>query len=294
MRHTIVALAGIIAFALMPSLVAAQSNEPSYRYNRVSAEYHIQRDGSVRVSELLTMLYDGTYHSMWRSVPFATSTTVSDVRVLDGATGEALTPSPIALHGDEPQSWGKYYIEKDEAGNTNVEWYYGINHRVHTWVLEYTLRGVITLYDDHDEFFWNIFANYDVPVDTVESQVFLPGAVTLPKSNIFSSGNHDWYIDRPDNKTFRFRVSDIAAGERVSIQVGWQKGLVAPKLAVPFTWRPQVRYVIVAVVCFGILALLYAAYRYRKTLSMWISNGQKSVTAFLTLQYKKIRLWIGR
>jgi len=222
---------------VMPAFVAAQqeaaaaeSGDAWYRFNRITEEYRIQEDGTVEVTELMTMLYNGPFRSMWRALPKDELTAVLDISIYDASTGEEFVRSSDKLDVDDPASWGKYHVSEDDTA-TNIEWYYQTGDRVHTWRLRYTLHGAVGYYADRDELSRDFFSDFDVPVDTVEATVLLPERITEPSARIFTTGGHDFYIDRPDDRTYRFRVSDIAPGERVGVTVSWQKGLVRPPLS---------------------------------------------------------------
>lgn len=126
------------------------------------------------------------------------------------------------------------YTVRDENSMKGVGWHFTTDDRVHTWVITYTLQGAVLYGSEQDQLNWNFFSGFDAPVDTVEATVSLPGKVEGGLASIFTSGGHDYYIDRPDDRTFRFRVSDIAVGERVGIEVGWQKGLTRPNAPLRF------------------------------------------------------------
>jgi len=221
------------AFSVAQEEVGAPEIEDAwYRFNRITEDYRIREDGTVQVTELMTMLYNGPFHSMWRVLPKDGVTAVRDISIYDASAGEEFIRSHEALDVDDPTSWRKFYVSEDDT-STNVEWYYQTDDRVHTWRLRYTLHGAVAYYADRDELSHSFFSGFDVPVDTVEATVSLPGGITEPQSSIFTTNDHDFYIDRPDDYTYRFRVSDIAPGERVGVTVSWQKGLVRP----PLSWE---------------------------------------------------------
>ena len=272
----------LFSAASFSEVVVAQSKPPSYRYNRIAVDLTILENGDVRVQQPLTMLYNGIYHSMWQTIPVATTTLVTDIEVLDGSTGQPLMFSSERLDATTPESWGKYTTYVLENGSHAVEWYYNTPNRVHTWVLRYTVRGAVTLSSDHDELLWTLFANYDVPVDTVEVEVHVPREITLPRSDMYTTGGHDYYIDRPDAKTFRFRVSDIAQGERVFIRAGWQKGLIHPPLALPLVlWIGSHATLLIGIaqLTIGIGVVAYLARTQRERLRRHFQKIGASVSA---------------
>lgn len=276
----------LIAFVLVSVLplgasaagkTAAKDTPPSYWYNRISEDIRVSKDGAVDVVELFTMIYNGTYHSMWEVLPVSTSTVVTGVVVTDSSTGKPLLRADKRLEASDPASWGRYTVFVDEIGRTNVEWYYDTRDHVHTWGLSYTTRGAINFFQSRDELKWTVFGNYGVAVNTVEATVHLPGPITDPDASIYTSGGHDYYIDRPDQQTYRFRVSDIAPNEEASLSVGWQKGLVSPRvdyskaallwLKVPVVQGALAVLAALLVLCGGTLLI----YRYKRP---WFAAGR--------------------
>lgn len=235
MKKTHIAIALLVIFSFGIPTVSSAATKASYRYNRITADYYVQPDSSVKVEELETFLYDGTYNSAWRYIAHGNDSKISDIIMYDGRTGRELAYSTTTLDGSNPDNWGKYtYFEED--GKTKIAWYYDTPFRVHTWVIHYTVRGAVEFFRDNDELQWTILEDFDVPIDTIEAQVHLPADVTDPQSKIFTTGGHDSYVDRPDRSTFRFRVSDISAVEKVWLKVSWQKGIVHPNTPLLPAW----------------------------------------------------------
>ena len=227
MLGRILVASGVGAIMIAPLFLYAQSAQESYRYNRITAEYTVNRDGSVDVAELFTMFYDGLFRSSWRIIPNTTSssasTTATDIVVYDGLTGLALTRSDEPLDSGNPEDWGKYRSYEQSDG-TVVEWAYDTSNIVHTWVVRYTLYNALTADPDGVvNFSHDIFSDFVAPVDTVEAQVNLPRGIANATATIRTTNQHGSYVDRPTERSFRFRVSDIEVGETVTIDVGWKK-----------------------------------------------------------------------
>lgn len=227
MLNRITVAGAIGAVLIVPLLLYAQTREPSYRYNRITAEYTVQKNGTVDVAEFFTMYYEGTFRSAWRVVPNATSTTASttatNIRVYDGSTGKELVRTDARLESDNSEHWGKYALY-DQPGGTAVEWVYDTNDRVRTWILRYTLHNAVTVdKEGRADFSHDIFSGFVAPVDTVEAEVILPEGVSNAGARISTTEEHGSYIDRPNDHSFRFRVSDIGIGETVAVQIGWQR-----------------------------------------------------------------------
>lgn len=212
----------------MPFGVLAQT-ERSYRYDAFSARYEVQRNASVRVQETITYAFTGLYHQGYRAIPHAGSGAITDIKIVDKASGQPLTYIPTRLDKTDPASWGKY-TTYDENGSKVVEWYYDLADTTHTWVLSYTLHGAVSFYTDHDELYWNVFSGLDAPVNLVQATVVLPEANTQPSSRIYlADAGHEETVVQEDPATTVFTAKVIASQAPVTIALGWQKGLIVKR-----------------------------------------------------------------
>jgi uncharacterized membrane protein len=210
-----------LALLLLPLVSHAQAR--SYHYASIESAYDVRQDSTVAVQETQTYDFVGAYHVGWRSIPHDKITAITDVSVSDG--GKELAYSSSRLDKDDPSSWGKYTVF-DDNGATNIEWYYNLANTKHTFMLSYVVHGALAFYKDYDELYWNIFTDYDVPVDSVVATVHVPGSITTPQSTLYTTGTHDYESHMQDNSTFFFSAKDIAPQESVTFAAGWQKGLV--------------------------------------------------------------------
>jgi len=212
------------------------AQERSYSYQSIAVDAVVREDSTVRVSETLEYSFVGAYHQGWRSVPHKGIDGITDVAVVDGETGKPLRYSSSRLSKENPSSWGKYTVFYKD-GATNIEWYYDLRDTNHRFIIAYTVHGAVGFHTDRDEFYWNVFTDYDVPVGRVEATVRLPVAVTTPTAHLYTSSGKSYTLERPDDQTFRFMLQDIASHEAVTIAVGWQKGVVSQAAY----WRDMAR-----------------------------------------------------
>lgn len=217
----------LVAGFLVPIALYAQA-ERSYEYQGFSAKYAVQQDASVQVEEDLTYAFHGAYHQGYRSLPHAGSDAITDIRLIDGSTGQPLTYSRKKLDKTDPASWGTYTVYT-ENGATDVEWYYDLADTTHTWKLEYTLHGAIAFRNDHDELYWNLFTGLDAPVVHAQATVVLPRATSNAPATWYVNGDHSTQIERPDSKTFVFSAQNFMTGEPATIAAGWDKGIVSKR-----------------------------------------------------------------
>ena len=223
------AFLAVTVFALPAS---AQDTGRHYWYESISYDVSVQTDTTFTVSEEQRYNFVGEYHKGWRSIPYKGISAITDIKVFDGVTGQPLVYSPRSLEKTDSASWGKYTYFKSD-GAMNIEWYYNTKDEIRTWMIEYTVHGGITFLKDKDELYWNLFTDYEVPVDFVNAEVSIP-------DNAFSPSDLSAYIYRTNvgldgsggrteiinNRTFRFSTEAVSPGEDVTIAVGWPKGIV--------------------------------------------------------------------
>lgn len=214
-------LSMVFAFAF----VAHAQTDRSYHYTNFAETVTVSKDTTIRVEENQEYQFVGTYHLGYRSIPHTALDAITDVTVVDGETGQPYSFSSSKLSKDDPSSWGKYTVY-EENDQTIIEWYYDLSNTTHRFIVSYTVHGALAFYKDHDELYWNVFTNYSVPVDRVEVWVRLPGAITQPTKSWYTSGNHEYISEQPNESAFHFVTTDIAPNEAVTFAVGWQKGLV--------------------------------------------------------------------
>src|SRR3989344_5507975 len=98
----------------------------------------------------------------------------------------------------------------------NIEWYYDIADTAHSWIIEYTVHGGVSFLKDHDELYWNLFTDYDVPVNLVGAIVHIPTNVS--QSSDLSARMYRSYENGTggrgteeivDNQTFKFTASEF-------------------------------------------------------------------------------------
>lgn len=222
--RTLAVAAALFLFA--PALIFAQEAR-SYYYEKIAVDIAVNRDASISVEESLTYNFSGFYHQGYRSISQEGVSAITDISVIDGETLEPLQYSFRRLDKTDPSSWGRY-TTYTENGATVIEWYYDLDSAAErrTWLIRYIAHGAIAFYETHDELYWNVFTDYEVPVATIEAIVRLPEPVTRPQSSFYREQDIGYVADRPDDKTFRFLSSDAAPREDVTIAVGWQKGII--------------------------------------------------------------------
>ena len=222
----------ISLFSSAKNVFAQESR--SYYYDSIDITVNVNSDSTVDIIENQTYNFTEEYHKGWRSISFSKIDSISDIRVIDGETNTSLVYSDTILEKTDPSSWGKYtFYEKD--GAENIEWYYNLQDTKHNWFILYKVHGAIGFYKDHDEFYWNLFTNYDVPVKETTATVIIPQNV----SNLLDY-KYDLYVNdnRPDlqlkkyilpeeKDRIHYSISEVSPKISATILASWPKGFVS-------------------------------------------------------------------
>jgi len=213
-------------------VVKAQDNR-SYGIDSFDVTFKINQDSTIDVVEDISYDFKGTYNKGWRSISHKDISAITDIYIVNKLTGKKLTYTSNRLEKTNPANWGKYTY-KVESGFTNIEWYYNATNEKQVWEIHYVIHGLIGFYKNNDELYWNLFTDYEVPINSVTAKVILPTPVDLVNNRYpgtlyrtFPKRNNNQYIfERYGDNGFVFSSGDIASQETVTIALDFPKGIV--------------------------------------------------------------------
>ena len=228
--YKILVMAGLVIF--LPAFTYAQTGNTeagrSYSYDAIAQTYVVNEDSTVDVTEAQTFNYVGEYHKGWRSISLKGVGLIDDVSVLDQQTGIVYKKVGSTLEKTDPKSWGKFttYVG---SGHQNIEWYYNLKDTSHTFVLKYRLHGVIGFFADHDELYWNLATEYDVPIKHIEATVILPQDVGHDRLGgyIYDNQLPTVPVAAFGDKNIFFSKEGVLPREQVTIAASWPKGVIS-------------------------------------------------------------------
>jgi len=228
MRYFLTILFGILCSILPATLFAQTTDSRSYDYTSIDFVFRVNTNASVETLEKQTYRFVGEYHQGWRSIPLRGTDGIEVVGVRDITSGESYTEVDEEQDKTDPKSWGTYTTTRSD-GNLNIIWYFDAKDENRVFELQYRLLGAITFMDEHDEFYWNLFTDFTVPIERVSATVVLPTPsatarlrhtiYALPASILVSS-------TEVDARTIRFMAENIPPGGIVTIAPGWAKSVV--------------------------------------------------------------------
>lgn len=186
---------------------------------------HIQKNGSAQVTE--TILYnfgDKSKHGIYRTIPVefknnlgTLKTRITDISVVD----ESNVPYNFTTSGRTSIT-----IKIGDAGT--------LVSGIHKYIISYSIERVVTFFEDHDEFYWNVTGNeWTVPIEHASSQVFLPGNISADSIKVqcftgdYGSVKPCSFAQAEENGA-RYEQGQFPVNDGLTIVTGFPKGIVIP------------------------------------------------------------------
>jgi len=159
----LIAIAGIVGKALPASA-------RSWRIADFNDNIAIGADGSTAVHERITLVFDGSFQGITRTIPVEypgpNGTNYTLFLDVAGVTDENGQKLKYESHASGDYRNLKIYIPGAEDASRTVE-------------IDYTLRNAVRFFDDHDEFYWNVTGNdWPVPIDHATALVSFPDSAS--------------------------------------------------------------------------------------------------------------------
>lgn len=263
-------ITGFLAVIFSFQIASAQENK-SYYYKSFDVDITVQKDSSFNVEERQLYSYVGNFNKGYRNIPFKDISSISSIEVLDGQTGMPLKYSSKTLDKTSSDSWGKYTYYKSN-GEMIIEWYYDLKDTDHLWVLRYKVYGGIGYYKDYDEVYWNIFTNYDVPINSSTVYINLPANSFLTsdlRSAVYTSDANNnpqkWYKDS-DQKIDYFTAGPFSPKQSFTVSLGWPKGLLNQSDFWIYWLLSNLAYLLSALIILGTIIYLFVFWLYSERL----------------------------
>jgi uncharacterized membrane protein len=136
----------------------------SWHFNSIHIKATVHPDGSMHVSESRSYHFNGKFS--WADYHLS----VPDQNVVDFKLSDNFG---TYLESDNEEK-GTYYKET-VANQFYCKWFYQARNETRTFVLDYTISNVVTVYNDVAELYWKFIGESNPAwVDTVSIAIFLP------------------------------------------------------------------------------------------------------------------------
>lgn len=225
LRHLILAL-----FAALFAM-AADAEE---RIDRFDVTIEVQKNGDVIVTELIAVTSEGAQirRGIFRDLPryfeskgarLSYGYNVLDVK----RNGRA---EPYATETD-----GNAY--RIRIGDTDVF----IEHGAHTYEIRYRVRNQIRYFSGYDEIYWNVTGNYwAFPILAARVSIVLPAGAQVTATKAYTGemglAGADYTHAESDGRHVFETTRRLAAGEGLTVAIGFDKGLIDPPSAIDQGW----------------------------------------------------------
>jgi len=185
----------------------------------------IYKDGTFHVTETIVADFsDDPHHGIFRDIPTNYKDKYGNpfhLRFkLISVTDENGRPHPIASSGRNLENWDEYSIK---IGDADV-----YLNKVTTYVITYEINRAVGFFPDHDEIYWNLFTEWDVPVVESTATVILPVDSDTKDQKVacftgyYYSTESDCTAAITDQKTYNFKSTrELGAGEGFTIVTGF-------------------------------------------------------------------------
>ena len=147
-------------------LNAAPAHAKAWRISDFKDSISVNADGSVLVSEKITLVFEGEWHGIHRTIPVE----------YPGPQGSNYTLF-LKVQSVTDDAGNKLKYESSKSGpNRDLKIYIpGAVDATRVVNIDYTLRNAVRYFDDYAEFYWNITGNdWPVPIDHASAFITLP------------------------------------------------------------------------------------------------------------------------
>ncbi|MFL5552053.1 MAG: DUF2207 domain-containing protein [Gemmatimonadaceae bacterium] len=205
----------------------------SIRIRDFGALLTVHSDGSLDVTEQLTVRFDGQWNGIVRDLSLRHNTARGRATKLDVRIGYITDSLGNRLRVEQES--------KDGGWTRSLRIYVpGANDADRQVIIRYRVANAIRFYydekgaGDFDELYWNVTGNdWTMPVDSVHGRVVLPDDVAATRTAVYTgvrgSVSSDAKIERDSNEIVFTTLRGLAPYEGMTIGVGWPAGHIASR-----------------------------------------------------------------
>ena len=156
----------IFLVALVVSILTNLSEAKSWRISDFQDHIHVNRDGSAEVTERITVVFDGEFHGIHRTIPIE----------YPGPNGTNYELYINVTSVSDGQGGALKYESSVSSGYRDLKIYIpDAVDATKTLEITYRVRNGTRFFEDHDEFYWNVTGNdWPVPIDHATATVSFP------------------------------------------------------------------------------------------------------------------------
>ncbi|MBI2611786.1 DUF2207 domain-containing protein [Candidatus Gottesmanbacteria bacterium] len=225
----------IIFLFFLPTAAHAESIE------QFTSTININKDGTVDILERINYDFETLErHGIIRTIP--------ELKINQEGKKYILDLTNISVTDESKNSY--QFTKSKENNNLNIK--IGDPNRtitgLHTYIVNYTVKGALTYFSDHDELYWNVTGNdWNVPISTVNAQIILPQEIKENEIRVScftgpaGSKSKDCFFEIQNNIVTVYSTSPLSSTDGLTAVVGFPKNVVAqmePKEFIEFWDTP--------------------------------------------------------
>ncbi|MEO8724491.1 MAG: DUF2207 domain-containing protein [Acidobacteriaceae bacterium] len=224
----------LLLFALLPRTDAQNGDSGrSWRIQDFHSDITLHKDGSVEVVERLTVLFQGSFHGIDRSIPTEYPGPKGGNYSLDLSVN-AVTDS----NGD------KLKYQTSHSGRfENIRIYIpGAVNATRVVNIRYSAAAASRFFKDYDEFYWNVTGNdWRVPIDAASAVVHLPKGAHDERAQAFTgsygSRGRDALVSIQPGQVTVESSNPLSAREGLTLDIALPKGVLSEPSTLTRWWR---------------------------------------------------------
>ena len=186
----------------------------------------VNEDASTDVLEKILMDFGSNEkHGIIRSIPFAYGENL-EYTELNLELLDIVDENGESYKYDEYKDAYNWILKIGDADETitGQHWYY----------ISYHVDNVITGFETHDEFYWNVTGSeWDFPIEFVEVFLSLPEGTILTSDYLncytgiyYSTEQNCYYEDLGNNQYYFYRAKSLTVGENLTVLAAIKKGVI--------------------------------------------------------------------
>jgi len=221
MRRFCLVLIFLFTFFLAPQVKAEQINS-------FVADYWIQKDGSIKVREEIVYQFDVPRHGIYRNIPYLKTNSDNQTFRLDFSNFQ------VNHSFNQSQENNQIKLKIGDPNRTLIG--------EQTYIIEYEVKGALTYFTDHDEFYWNVNGNgWEVSSLSVQARVHLPDKVDSNSLNTkcftgrTGSTHQLCEVIVEEEMTTFLTTQSLASQEGLTLVFGFPKNMVQVLEPKPYT-----------------------------------------------------------
>ena len=192
----------IIIFSFTNLSIYAQRSFEITDYN---TQVKILENGDLQVSEIFEYNFDGDFNGMIRSL---------GIKGSDGL--QYFKASEYSPEYKELE-----YTQSVDGDMVTYKIYDQSSNEIKSFLLEYQLKNVVTLYNDTAELYWKFFDQSNTsPISHIKIEIELPkGEVAAEELKVFGHGPLSGTVYIQEDKKIRYEINSLSPGEMVEARI---------------------------------------------------------------------------